>query len=245
MNNSRNLQTQKTAFYILLIYIAFQLSGFLFIIPAIKQFCLGLIEATGMEAELILAGWWSAISAAIAFIGSLILISRNKNFWKVFSGEKASLGVSIGWGIIGFFLVLLGQSIGAMIEQAIGIDYGSENTEAIMKVTELAPIMILASVLFGPVLEELVFRRVVFGSLVQSQNFWVAGVISAIVFAVIHLDFSHIILYTISGFVFAFLYYKTRRLLTSIIAHMLLNGYVTLIQLNADKIQQFLDSAPK
>lgn len=244
MNKSNQFKTQKTAFYILLTYIAFQLSGFFLLISPIRQFLLSLIDASASEAGIILAGWWSAVTAGIAFIVSLILISKNKNFWNVFSGEKASIGVSIGWGIIGFFLVLLGQSIGVTIERAIGIDYGSENTETIMLVTQLAPVMIFASVLFGPILEELVFRRVVFGSLVQTQSFWVAGLISAIVFAIIHLDFSHIILYAISGFIFAFLYYKTKRLLTSIIAHMLLNGYVTLIQLNAEKIQQMVNQIP-
>ena len=66
--------------------------------------------------------------------------------------------------------------------------------------------MILASVFFGPILEELVFRRVIFGSIMQAQNnFWVAAFVSAIFFAIIHLDFSHIILYTITGFIFALL----------------------------------------
>lgn len=185
-----------------------------------------------------MAGWWSAISFAIAFLVCIFLISRNKNFWNIFKGEKASIPVSIGWGIIGFFMVLLGQRIGTIIELALGIDYGpSQNTESIIAITEVAPIMILATVVLGPILEELVFRRVVFGSIVQSQNFWVAGIISSIIFGLIHLDFTHIILYTISGLIFAFLYYKTKRLLTSIIAHMLLNGFVTLVSMNAHLFQ--------
>lgn len=245
MATSSKFTNQKTALYLLLTYIAFQISGFILLIPPVKEFFFSFIDVSGKKGNITLVGWWSAVSAAIAFVISLILISRNKSFWNVFKGEKSSVPFSIGWGILGFFLVLLGQSIGATIEMALGIDYGSKNTETIMLVTETAPVMIFASVLFGPVLEELVFRRVVFGSLIQTQNFWVAGFISAIVFAAIHLDFTHIILYTVSGFVFAFLYYKTKRLLTSIIAHMLLNGYVTLIQLNADKIQQIMDQLPK
>ena len=234
--STTRFQTQKTAFYILLTYIAVQLSSFLLIIPPLKSFFLQFFSQDGNEG-IALAGWWSTISFTIAFLVCIFLISRNKNFWEIFKGEKASIPVSIGWGIIGFFLVYLGQSIGAMIELGLGIDYGSENTETIMQVTEIAPIMILASVVLGPILEELVFRRVVFGSIVQTQNFWVAGIISSIIFALIHLDFTHIILYTISGFVFAFLYYKTRRLLTSIIAHMMLNGFVTIFQMNADLFQ--------
>ncbi|MCM3389514.1 CPBP family intramembrane glutamic endopeptidase [Ureibacillus chungkukjangi] len=230
MSTSTKFQTQKTAFYVLITYIVAQLSGFLLRIPPIQSFFLQFFSQDGNEL-IALAAWWSTISFAIAFLVCIFLISKNKNFWDIFKGEKASIPVSIGWGVIGFFLVFLGQSIGAIIERSLGIQTSSENTEAIIKLTEIAPIMILATVLLGPILEEFVFRRVVFGSIVQTQNFWVAGLISSIIFALIHFDFTHIILYTISGLIFAFLYFKTRRLLTSIIAHMLLNGFVTIVQM--------------
>lgn len=238
--NSQNIQTQKTAFYVLITYICFQLSSFLLWIPPLKSFFLGFIDLEGRSAYIALAGWWSSITAGIALIISFILISKNKNFWNCLKGEKMPLSVAIGWGIIGFFMIYLGQVIGIQIESALGIELGSENTEAIINITKIAPIMILASVIFGPILEELVFRRVIFGSIMQAQNnFWLAASISAIVFAIIHLDFSHIILYTITGFIFAFLYNKTKRLITPIIAHMMLNGFVTYLQLNIEKIQQF------
>lgn len=204
-----------------------------------EQLFLSFIKAEQKEAEIILVAWWSTVSFAITLLISLLLIFRNKNFWNVFKGEKAPITVAIGWGILGFFLVMLGQLIGAYIELALGIEYGSANTETILKVTEIAPIMILSSVIFGPILEELIFRRVIFGSLIQTQSFWVAALFSSIFFAVVHLDFSHIILYTICGFIFAFLYYKTKRLITSIIAHMMLNGFATGIQYS-DEIKQFI-----
>nr|WP_255731575.1 type II CAAX endopeptidase family protein [Solibacillus sp. MA9] len=222
----------------MLTYIICQLSVFLLIFtPGLKDTLLELFTGTPDEQLIKLSGWWSTISFAIAFIVSFLFISRNKNFWNVFSGEKMPLGKAIGWGIIGFFLVFLGQTIGAAIELALGIDKGSENTEAIMNVTKVAPVMMIATVFLGPVLEELVFRRVIFGSIIQNYNFWIASIISAIVFAAIHMDFTHIILYTICGLIFAFLYHKTKRLITPIIAHILLNGFVTFIQMNADKFQ--------
>lgn len=244
---SPKFKTQKTAFFVLLTYMACQLSALLLIqIPGLKEFLLSFINAPTLEEQLtILSGWWSAISFGLAFFISFALIQTNKQFWDIFKGEKASISASIGWGIIGFFLVLLGQTIGAYIEMAIGIDYGSQNTEVIMNITQVAPIMILATVVFGPILEELVFRRVIFGSIIQNYNFWISCIVSAIFFAAIHMDFSHILLYTICGMIFAFLYYKTKRLLTSIIAHMLLNGFVTFVQINADKVQQIVDNAPK
>ena len=237
--SSSKFKTQKTAFYVLLTYIICQLSVLILIfIPSLKDSLLQLFSGVSEQESLIkLSAWWSTISFGVAFVVSYILISRNKQFWDVFKGEKASIGASIGWGVIGFFLVFLGQTIGAYIELALGIDMGSENTEAIMNVTKVAPIMILATVFLGPILEELVFRRVIFGSIIQNYNFWIASIVSAIVFAAIHMDFTHILLYTICGMIFAFLYYKTKRLLTPIIAHILLNGFVTFVQMNADKFQ--------
>ena len=175
----------------------------------------------------------------IAFIISFYLISRDQNFWKIYKGNKASIPISILWGIIGFFMVFFGQSIGAMIESALGIKQGSENTANLVSIADVAPITIIAIVFFGPILEEFVFRRVIFGSLVQTTNFFVAALVSSIVFALIHLDFPHIILYAISGFIFAFLYHKTKRIITSIIAHMMLNGFVTIIQFYREPINEF------
>lgn len=235
--SSPKFKTQKTAFYVLLTYIICQLSVLiLLLIPDLKDLLLEFISAPTEREQLIkLSAWWNTIAFALAFIVSFLLISRDKQFWNVFKGEKASIGVSIGWGVIGFFLVFFGQTIGAYIERLLGIDMVSENTQSIMDITKVAPIMIIAIVFLGPVLEELVFRRVIFGSIIQNYNFWIASVISAIVFAAIHMDFTHILLYTICGMIFAFLYHKTKRIITPIIAHILLNGFVTFIQMNADK----------
>ncbi len=216
--SSPKFKTQKTAFYVLLTYIICQLSVFLLIfIPGLKDALLTPFSGTPEEQLIKLSGWWSTGSFAVAFVVSFILIAKNKNFWNVFS----------------FF----GQAIGANIEIKLGIDVVSENTESIMNVTKVAPIMIVATVFLGPVLEELVFRRVIFGSIIQNYNFWIASIVSAIVFAAIHMDFTHILLYTICGMIFAFLYHKTKRLITPIIAHVLLNGFVTFIQMNPDKFQ--------
>lgn len=235
--SSPKFKTQKTAFFVLLTYIICQLSVLiLLLIPDLKDLLLQFISAPTEREQLIkLSAWWNTIAFALAFIVSFLLISRDKQFWNIFKGEKASIRASIGWGVIGFFLVFFGQTIGAYIERLLGIDMVSENTQSIMDITKVAPIMIIAIVFLGPVLEELVFRRVIFGSIIQNYNFWIASIISAIVFAAIHMDFTHILLYTICGMIFAFLYHKTKRIITPIIAHILLNGFVTFIQMNADK----------
>lgn len=247
IKNGTEIKTQKTALYILLIYMACQLSSFLLLIfPAWKERLFDSIDAATREDKaVILSGYWSTIAFGIALVFILLLVARNKNFWNVFDGEKETIGKSIGWGVIGFFLIYFGQTIGGVIESLIGVKVGSDNTAELGSIMAQAPIMILAIVVFGPILEELVFRRVIFGSLIQKYNFFVSALVSGIVFAAIHLEFEHIILYTICGFVFAFLYYKTKRIITSIIAHMMLNGFVAILQYNYDVIMEFLKKIEK
>lgn len=246
VNNSQKINKhKKTALYVLLIYILMQISGILLAKPFHKL----VMSTTGLPSEQaapLTQGWYIALSFAIALILSLILTSRDKAFWDIYQGKKKTIPLSIMWGIIGFFLVFFGQMIGAAIEMAIfGIQGGSQNTADIVSIAQGAPIAILAIVVFGPILEEFVFRRVIFGSLVQTTNFWIAGIVSAIFFALIHFDFSHILLYTICGLIFAFLYHKTKRIWTSIIAHVMLNGFVTLVQLYAEPLQKFLEQLEK
>lgn len=229
---------KKTPLYILLVFIAVQLSPVLFIAPTMDYFMdQGLSKA---EARLSTSGWLIAASMGIGFIASMILILRDKRFFDIWKGKKAGPFAAIGWGLLGFLLLLIGQSLAAMIEIAIGIEPGSENTMGLVRIAEVVPLTILAVVLFGPVLEELVFRRVIFGSLNKTTNFWIATFISALVFGLVHMEFTHLLLYFTTGLILAFLYQRTKRIITPIIAHVLLNGYVMLIQLNMEKIENFL-----
>lgn len=229
---------KKTPLYILLIFIAVQLSPILFIAPTMDYF-MGQ-DMTRAEAKLSTSGWLIAASMGIGFFASIILILRDKRFFDIWKGKKAGPFAAVGWGLLGFLLLLVGQSLAAMIEIAIGIKPGSENTMGLVRIAEAVPLTILAVVLFGPVLEELVFRRVIFGSLNQTTNFWIATFISALVFGLVHMEFTHLLLYFTTGLILAFLYQRTKRIITPIIAHILLNGYVMLIQLNMEKIQNFL-----
>ena len=194
-------------------------------------------EAT---AEIATSGWLIFLAMAIGFVITLIVVFRDKKFFEIWKGKKSGIAGSILWGLLGFLLLLIGQSLAALIEIAIGIEPGSENTSSLVTIAEVVPLAIFAVVLFGPVLEELLFRRVIFGSLNQRTNFFVATAISALVFALVHMEFVHLLLYFSTGLILAFLYQKTKRIITPIIAHVCLNGYVMLIQLNMDKIEEFI-----
>lgn len=231
-------KTKRTSLYVILIFIIVQLSPVLFVAPTYDYFLgQGMDAAT---AEAVTTGWLIFLAMGIGFIITLIVVFRDRQFFDIWKGKKAGIGMSILWGLGGFLLLLIGQSLAAMIEMALGIEPGSENTSSLVDVAEVVPAAIFAVVLFGPVLEELLFRRVIFGSLNQKTNFFIATAISALVFALVHFEFIHLLLYLTTGLILAFLYQQTKRIITPIIAHVCLNGYVMLIQLNMDKIEQFL-----
>ncbi|TWT25433.1 CPBP family intramembrane glutamic endopeptidase [Planomicrobium sp. CPCC 101110] len=240
--NSAPTKTKRTAkrtpLYVLLIFIAVQLLPILAVVPTFNYFKnQGLDENT---AQITTSGWLVVIAMAIGFVVTLFVIARDRKFFDIWKGKKSSFPAAVGWGLLGFLMLLVGQTLAAYIEMAIGIDPGSANTQNIVTIAEVVPLTVIAVVLFGPVLEELVFRRVVFGSLNQTTNFFIATAVSALVFALVHLEFMHLLLYFTTGLILAFLYQKTKRIITPIIAHVMLNGYVMLIQLNMEKIQDFL-----
>ena len=179
------------------------------------------------------------LAAAIVFY---LLVFRKKNFFKVFKGEPLPIGATIAWGILAFVMALIGQMLAGVIEMALfGIEAGSENTAMLSDIAKTAPIIIISMVIFAPLLEEMIFRRVLFGGLYTKTNFWIAAIISALVFAVVHNELEHTLIYMAPALVFSFVYYKTKRLLAPIIGHLLMNGFVVVIQLNSDKIMELQD----
>lgn len=83
--------------------------------------------------------------------------------------------------------------------------------------------LLLDSVIFVPIVEELYFRQAMLGSIYRQgfPNF--AIFFSCVIFGLIHFDFLHIFAYLFSGICFSLLYLKTRSLIPSIIAHSLIN----------------------
>lgn len=182
---------------------------------------------------------WIILSFTLTLIITLLLLRKEMTNTDV-RKHSASVISSIRWAIGGVFLAMFAQIMAANIERLLGIEMGSENTQAIMQLIEAAPVVILISSIIGPILEEIVFRKIIFGSLYKRLNFFLSGLISSLIFAVAHTDFSHILLYTAMGFTFAFLYVKTKRILVPIFAHTAMNTLVVIIQLNQEKMENWL-----
>ena len=127
------------------------------------------------------ASSWSLFTVnAIAAIIFLLLILPKK-ILPSFQREKIfHSAMRFLWGFIGFFLALGGQMLAGAIEMLIGIEPGSENTAILSEIAKVSPIIIISIVLFAPFLEEIIFRRVIFGGVYQKTNFWIAAIVSAL-----------------------------------------------------------------
>lgn len=208
---------------ILIVYIGMQLSSF-FGVPLLML----LFHTFGMNPKLAVP-YWLIFSFSIALI-IVLLILRKEMKRDHFRGEGSSFMASVVWAVFGVFLALFAQTVAANIERLIGVNMGSQNTKDILDIINNFPLAVIVSSIFGPILEEIVFRKIIFGALYKRFNFHISAVISSIVFALAHMEPQHLLLYASMGFTFAFLYVKTKRIVVPIFAHVSMNTLVVLIQ---------------
>ena len=91
---------------------------------------------------------------------------------------------------------------------------------------------ILGIAVVGPVCEELVFREAIQGSLERSgKPFWLAAVVSALCFGIIHLNPAQIPFAFIMGLILAVIYHKTGNAVVTSIIH-ILNNSLAVVQMN-------------
>src|SRR5699024_2637738 len=103
--------------------------------------------------------------------------------------------------------------IAAMIETNLfGIEIESENTQMIMDISRQFPLFMIIPALIAPILEGVIFRKIIFGTFYKRMNFFLAALLSSFIFGVIHGEPVHLLVYASMGFVFAYLYVKTKRI---------------------------------
>lgn len=224
--------------WIIITYIVMQISS-LVGVPLLLKTGLYVTYTRNMQIEMASAHW-AIISFVVALMITLLLLRHDDD---PLARGKMGLMYTILWMFLGVFLAMFAQAIAANIEMHLfGINPGSENTQRLVDIAKAAPLFILVTSIFGPILEEIVFRKIFFGSLYKRFNFFVAAIISSLIFATVHFDFHHILIYTSMGIVFSFLYVHTKRIIVPIVAHVMMNTIVILVNLglssNMDKIMR-------
>ena len=100
---------------------------------------------------------------------------------------------------------------------------------------------ILGIALIGPIVEELVFREGIQGSLERSgKPFWMAAVISSLCFGLMHMNPAQIPFAFVMGLILSVIYHKTGNAVVTSIVH-ILNNSLAVVQINllGDKVADF------
>lgn len=214
---------KKEYWIIIIVYIGMQLSSLI----GLPLLTYGFTHF-GVKQSLAVPIWLLASFTLALMI--VLFILRKEMTDRGLREKRSPVGQSILWAISGVFLALFAQYVAAIIENLMGINMGSENTKGILNIINAFPLAIIVTSIFGPILEEIVFRKIIFGALYQRFNFFISAIISSLIFAAAHMEFQHLLLYSAMGFTFAFLYVKTKRIIVPMFAHVTMNTLVVLVQ---------------
>ncbi|GAB5052703.1 CPBP family intramembrane glutamic endopeptidase [Pediococcus ethanolidurans] len=138
------------------------------------------------------------------------------------------------WGILGFIIVIILQTIILRLTIQAGGNAASQNTNNLLAIVKHYPLYALILIVGAPIMEEIVFRKVLFGNLATLFGFLgpniaqlLTALLASTLFAFAHAD-GHLVLYGAIGLWFCWLYHHTGKIQTSMIAHILMNSLVVL-----------------
>ena len=93
-----------------------------------------------------------------------------------------------------------------------------------MRLIFVSVILLFALAVLAPLVEELIFRGLLYGWLAGRWGTIVAWIVSSLAFAAAHIEWKHIVLVLPLGLWFGWLRRRTGSLWPSLVAHMVNNG---------------------
>ena len=142
-----------------------------------------------------------------------------------------------------FAIMLPGSIIGSLIHSMLTVPFGGSGANAVTEILfNSSPIPRIITVgILAPIFEELIFRKLLVDRLSRYSSF-MAIIVSGLFFGLYHGNFAQFFFATGIGFLFAFLYTKTGKIHLTIILHMIVNLFTSVITTTA--IQKFLALNP-
>ncbi|ERK59812.1 CAAX amino terminal protease family protein [Gemella bergeri ATCC 700627] len=159
------------------------------------------------------------------------------------SGKRYNFLILFTIGLIGFMAMMFLQGAVNYILQYLAkffeFQTTSKNTSNVVEIIKRMPIFVLYVTVLGPIMEELFFRKAVFGyfyDIFLGSKSWIRftipAVITGIVFALPHDGFSPLMLiYIVMSIVFSYLYTLTKSIITPMVAHIFMNILVVVVQI--------------
>lgn len=138
--------------------------------------------------------------------------------------HRMSVGQILIASIICYGIMMVGNLLGLGVTSIIGVLKGGAVTNVLGDVVSNGSLWMTAilTVIAAPVIEELLFRKMICGRLVKYGQ-GVAIVISGLIFGLFHLNFNQFFYAFFIGMFFGFIYVKTGEVKYTIIIHMIVN----------------------
>ena len=182
---------------------------------------ISMISGIGTEEDAI------AVSLVLSCIGSIILFYfMYRRSSRTFIIPEHSHSSGMVW-IILLMLALnyfLTSGIGAL-QDLFGTDFPTSAFEEGVDDTNVL-LLLLSICILTPIAEELCFRGLAFNYLRRTLKFWPANFIHAAVFALVHIIPIQIGYTFFVGLLFGWIYNRTGRLSTAIVAHIAFNSAI-------------------
>lgn len=225
----------KTSVKLVLVYFLMQILGALLVAPV------GLIYGYVVYNRLAVAEiqpMLTSLSMLSGFLFMGLYLWRKgylKNDGRLYSPVSASyLTISLiaGWSVI--FLVDFVVS---------GLRFLPDWLESTFKTMQSNALGLLCITLLGPVLEELLFRGAITKILLRKYDPRTAILLSGLVFGIFHINPAQVVGACLSGFLLAWLYYRTGSLIPGMLIHILnntLSVYLSVAYPDADTVRELL-----
>lgn len=144
--------------------------------------------------------------------------------WKKENGESISAGRLILWAVACFGFTYIGNFIGQLMMSGVEAFTGNPQENPVLDMLDEMNIgvLFLTTVIVAPVMEELMFRKLLIDRIVPFGQ-KAAVVVSGVAFGLFHGNFYQFFYACCLGMIFAYLYSSTGRVRYGIMLHMMIN----------------------
>lgn len=195
-----------------------------------------LVDNIGMTVDNF--GIYIFISQAIGLVVTLMLIAwklkRHHVSWESVGLRGFKIFQSIRY-IVGYYLLLLGLLVGAgIIAMSLGVDVpanpdGESGGTEMLNVIGNFWLTFAVSVVLAPIIEEIVFRGVLFPAIKRRYGLMAGVMVSSLVFTLVHINPVQMISVLPLGIYLAIMYHRTGSIYPGMALHATWNLMVLLI----------------
>ncbi len=202
--------------------------GWLVVVPLVVGLLLQLMNAYN-EVNLLFFTYVIGALVAIYLALPLLKAERKVNFGDAFRSILIVIGL----------LYLANIVIGGLISVLTETTTSANQEEVSAMFNQNMVLQSIATVIFAPILEEIVFRGVIFRDLRDKYGFMFSAIVSGVMFGLMHVlgslisgdmvDVVYIVLYAVMGVLFSKIYDDTQSIYAPIVGHALYNGLSVLL----------------